>query len=406
MPRSSSSPTRTPVPTPPRTPSQRRCRARSRRVAGRTGRRPAARRRSGSTGGSWRRPWSTRSRGRTSTSGGATTATCRATIRCRTSSRSTTSCSGSATPRKARPASGRQGLPIPIDAVHPFPTGEAIGRARGAAWCAETLAADLRAADLPTADGWPAFDLLLLGIGRDGHLLSVFPGSAALDATELAMAIPAPTHIEPHVERVTLNPAVIGAARRVLVVAFGADKAPVIARDLRHRRRPTGAARPPGRARGRDLDHRRSRRGGAARPSMTDARSVAARSCRAARLLARRHPDRGVHERQRTGPGPRPRRDGRPHRVPCRRADARDVVHGPRHRSTRPGRVRRHGAVLDRARVRGRRRRGGCPRRPIGRGGRRRRPLVRRPVRARGGAPDRPRSAGSCRTKEPRRRRA
>ncbi len=124
---------------------------------------------------------------------------------------------------------GQEGLPIRRStAVHPFPTGEAIGRARGAAWCAETLAADLRAADLPTADGWPVFDLLLLGIGRDGHLLSVFPGSAAIDATELAMAIPAPTHIEPHVERVTLNPAVIGAARRVLVVAFGAEKAPVI----------------------------------------------------------------------------------------------------------------------------------------------------------------------------------
>ena len=124
---------------------------------------------------------------------------------------------------------GQKGLPIAIDAVHPFPTGEAIGRARGAAWCAESLAADLRAADLPTVDGWPAFDLLLLGIGRDGHLLSVFPGSSALDSTELALAIPAPTHIEPHVERVTLNPAIIGAARRVVVVAYGADKAAVIA---------------------------------------------------------------------------------------------------------------------------------------------------------------------------------
>ena len=70
---------------------------------------------------------------------------------------------------------------------------------------------------------------MLLGIGADGHLLSVFPGSAAFDSTELAMAIPAPTHIEPHVERVTLNPAVIGAARQVLVVAYGSDKAPVLA---------------------------------------------------------------------------------------------------------------------------------------------------------------------------------
>lgn len=123
---------------------------------------------------------------------------------------------------------GPAGVPIRLDDIHPFPTGEAIGRARGAAWCAATLAGDLRAAGLTTIDGWPVFDLLLLGIGRDGHLLSVFPGSAATDATELAVAIPAPTHIEPHVERVTLNPAVIGVARHVVVVAYGADKAAII----------------------------------------------------------------------------------------------------------------------------------------------------------------------------------
>jgi 6-phosphogluconolactonase len=42
------------------------------------------------------------------------------------------------------------------------------------------------------------------------------------------LAIPAPTHIEPHVERVTLNPAVLGVARDLLAVATGSDKAPVL----------------------------------------------------------------------------------------------------------------------------------------------------------------------------------
>jgi len=131
--------------------------------------------------------------------------------------------------REEGTAGGASGVPIPLDQIHPFPTGEAIGRGLGAAWCAATLASTLSDAGLEAADGWPVFDLLLLGIGRDGHLLSVFAGSSAFDATELGLAIPAPTHIEPHVERVTLNPAVIAYARNVLVVAFGADKAPVIA---------------------------------------------------------------------------------------------------------------------------------------------------------------------------------
>jgi 6-phosphogluconolactonase len=78
------------------------------------------------------------------------------------------------------------------------------------------------------SDGWPVSDLILVGIGADGHLLSVFPGSAAFDSGELALAIPAPTHIAPHVERVTLNPAVLAVARTVLVVAQGSAKAPVI----------------------------------------------------------------------------------------------------------------------------------------------------------------------------------
>jgi 6-phosphogluconolactonase len=143
-----------------------------------------------------------------------------------------------------------RGVPIPADQVHPFPTGEAIGNGRGAAWCATTLADELRAADVQALDGWPAFDMLLLGVGADGHLLSVFPGSSALDSGELALAIPAPTHIEPHVERVTLNPAILGAARSVLMVVSGADKAEAMAHvfgaEVDPRRWPAQLARLPG----------------------------------------------------------------------------------------------------------------------------------------------------------------
>lgn len=123
---------------------------------------------------------------------------------------------------------GPAGVSIPLDQLHPFRTSEAIGRARGAAWCAVALAEELRSAGPPFVDGWPSFDLLVLGVGADGHILSVFPGSPAIGAADLAMAIPAPTHIEPHVERVTLNPAIVGSARHVLVLATGKGKAPVL----------------------------------------------------------------------------------------------------------------------------------------------------------------------------------
>jgi 6-phosphogluconolactonase len=124
----------------------------------------------------------------------------------------------------------RDRVRIPIANIHPFRTGEALGVGQEAATCAAELAAELREAGLPEADGWPVFDLVLLGLGSDGHILSVFPGSAAFESTRWALAIPAPTHIEPHVERVTLNPAVVRVARRVLVVAHGASKADVIGR--------------------------------------------------------------------------------------------------------------------------------------------------------------------------------
>ncbi len=129
------------------------------------------------------------------------------------------------------------GLPIPASNVHPFPVDRALDDGLGAGWCAATYAAEV-VATLPSVDGWPAFDLVLVGIGADGHLLSVFPGSSAVASDRVGLAIPAPSHIEPHVERVTLNPAILGAAASVLATATGMGKAEVIARILQTPRDP------------------------------------------------------------------------------------------------------------------------------------------------------------------------
>lgn len=119
-------------------------------------------------------------------------------------------------------------IPLPSANLHPFPIDAANADGMSAARAAAQVAAELRVADLETIDGWPVFDLILLGVGADGHVLSVFPGSRAFDSTDWALPIPAPSHIAPHVERMTLNPAILGVARSLLVVATGALKAAVL----------------------------------------------------------------------------------------------------------------------------------------------------------------------------------
>src|SRR6185503_14946619 len=78
-------------------------------------------------------------------------------------------------------------------------------------------------------DGFPIFDIVLLGVGSDGHILSVFPGSPLLDSDAVVSAVPAPTHIEPHVPRISLNPRIVGVARLPIVVSHGAGKAESLA---------------------------------------------------------------------------------------------------------------------------------------------------------------------------------
>ena len=124
----------------------------------------------------------------------------------------------------------RWNVPLPPENVHAMPMDEAIAADGGPAWVAKAYAAGMGAAGFAVdPDGFPIFDVVLLGIGGDGHLLSVFPGSPLLHSKAWVSPVEAPTHIEPHVARVSLNPGVIAAARRVIVTATGAGKAEIIA---------------------------------------------------------------------------------------------------------------------------------------------------------------------------------
>lgn len=119
-------------------------------------------------------------------------------------------------------------VPIPSHQVHPIPTDDCLAAGETPEQCAARYAAQLREAGIDVVDGWPAFDLVFVGIGPDGHLLSVFPGSSTFDRNDWALGVPAPDHVEPHVPRVTLNPRILDVARSLLVVAHGAGKADVL----------------------------------------------------------------------------------------------------------------------------------------------------------------------------------
>jgi 6-phosphogluconolactonase len=95
---------------------------------------------------------------------------------------------------------------------------------------ARAYEADLRASLGPA----PRFDLLLLGMGPDGHVASLFPGSPALEdrARLVATTRALPSAPPPHGPRITLTFPALEAAARVLFLVTGAAKAHAVARAL------------------------------------------------------------------------------------------------------------------------------------------------------------------------------
>jgi 6-phosphogluconolactonase len=111
-------------------------------------------------------------------------------------------------------------IPIPQKQLHPMP---AMARAEAAAVLYQTeLEAFFGALGLTE----PVFDLIILGIGQDGHIASLFPGQPAIeDPKRWVLNVKGG---QPDVWRLTLNYHVLNNTKHILFLASGDGKAAII----------------------------------------------------------------------------------------------------------------------------------------------------------------------------------
>lgn len=110
---------------------------------------------------------------------------------------------------------------------------------------ARRLEEDLRAS-VPGSP-FPAFDLMVLGMGPDGHTASLFPGAPEVEESG-RLAVPVHRPEMPQPWRVSMTLPVINASRQILMVVSGSQKAPMVRRAIAGDTGiPAGRLRPAGR---------------------------------------------------------------------------------------------------------------------------------------------------------------
>ncbi|HSK77969.1 MAG TPA: 6-phosphogluconolactonase [Thermoanaerobaculia bacterium] len=111
-------------------------------------------------------------------------------------------------------------VPVPPGNVHRIRAEEEAERA------AVEYEEDLRSFFALSPGEWPRFDLVLMGLGPEGHTASLFPGSPAISENERLVVAPwVEAH---HTFRITMTPPVFNHAAEVLFLVSGGDKAPAV----------------------------------------------------------------------------------------------------------------------------------------------------------------------------------
>ena len=134
----------------------------------------------------------------------------------------------------------------PASNIHPIPTSTAdpTNPDRGAALYEGELKAFYGADELdPTR---PLFDLVLMGVGPDGHTASLFPGDPALDESQRWVVGVAKANVEPFVPRITLTLPTLACCREMLFEIAGSDKRAILTRVFAGENLPANRARSSG----------------------------------------------------------------------------------------------------------------------------------------------------------------